>query len=304
MTTPKPAVPLTIAVHHATIGKDTQIRRALPHRQKRMIGAWCFLDHIGPAYFEKAHGLDIGPHPHIGLQTFTWMIKGELMHSDSLGYRQLIRPGQVNLMTAGRGISHTEVTPEEFSGETHATQLWIAQPESERHNPPRFEHYANLPHFEQDGLAFTLLVGEFLGHTSPVQVATPLIGIDITTNNQPFGKSTITLHPEYEYGILLLEGNAIIQGVQADPDQLLYFAPGSNTLEVELQVNARILLIGGVPFEAPIIIWWNLVARTSEEIKQALSDWNTHHTRFGSIPSYPGKRMEAPPLPVTLVASK
>ncbi len=136
-------------IRRAEIGQGTVIKRALPSRHKRMIGAWCFLDHAGPVHFPQGDGLDVGPHPHIGLQTFTWMIEGTIMHTDSLGSKQLIRPYQVNLMTAGYGISHTEVAPEHET-KMHAAQLWIALPDEKRNMAPQFDHYPNLPHTEQD----------------------------------------------------------------------------------------------------------------------------------------------------------
>lgn len=144
----------------AEIGQGTVIKRALPSRHKRMIGAWCFLDHAGPVTFPQGDGLDVGPHPHIGLQTFTWMIEGTMMHTDSLGSKQLIRPKQVNLMTAGHGISHTEVAPDTET-KMHAAQLWIALPDAQIAVEPRFDHYPELPVVEKDGVEFTVLVGEF-----------------------------------------------------------------------------------------------------------------------------------------------
>ena len=145
----------------AEIGQGTVIKRALPSRHKRMIGAWCFLDHAGPAVFPQGDGLDVGPHPHIGLQTFTWMIEGSMMHTDSLGSRQLIRPGQVNLMTAGYGIAHAEVAPETET-HLHAAQLWIALPDSHRHIAPRFQHYPDLPKTKIGDFDATVLAGEAL----------------------------------------------------------------------------------------------------------------------------------------------
>ncbi|MEK7741256.1 MAG: pirin family protein, partial [Pseudomonadota bacterium] len=164
-------------IRSAEIGKGTVIKRALPSRQKRMIGAWCFLDHAGPVVFPQGDGLDVGPHPHIGLQTFTWMIEGTMMHTDSIGSKQLIRPKQVNLMTAGYGISHTEVAPDTET-RMHAAQLWIALPDDKINMAPQFDHYPELPIVEQDHIEFTVLVGEFMNTKSPVKVHTELVGID------------------------------------------------------------------------------------------------------------------------------
>jgi redox-sensitive bicupin YhaK (pirin superfamily) len=152
-------------LRRAEIGQGTVIARALPHREKRMIGAWCFLDHAGPVEFVPGEGLDIGPHPHMGLQTFTWMIEGTLMHTDSLGSKQLIQPKQVNLMTAGYGISHTEVTPPHET-QLHTAQLWIALPDDKRNMPAKFQHYPEFPIIQKDQIECRVLVGDFLGHTS------------------------------------------------------------------------------------------------------------------------------------------
>ncbi|WP_299150535.1 pirin family protein, partial [uncultured Acinetobacter sp.] len=168
-----------VPLRRAEIGQGTVIKRALPSRHKRMIGAWCFLDHAGPVSFPQGDGLDVGPHPHIGLQTFTWMIEGTLMHTDSIGSKQLIRPKQVNLMTAGQGISHTEVAPEQET-HMHAAQLWIALPDAKRNMPSRFDHYPELPVVSRDGVEFTVLVGEFLETRSPVEVHSPLLALDLT----------------------------------------------------------------------------------------------------------------------------
>lgn len=164
-----------LQLRSAEIGKGTIIKRALPSRHKRLVGAWCFLDHAGPVAFPAGEGLDVGPHPHIGLQTFTWMIEGTMMHSDSLGTQQLIRPKQVNLMTAGYGISHTEVAPETET-QMHAAQLWIALPDDKLNIEPRFDHYPELPVVEKDQIEFTVLVGEFLDTQSPVVVHSALLG--------------------------------------------------------------------------------------------------------------------------------
>lgn len=153
-----------------TIGGALEVRRALPGKPRRMVGAWCFLDHAGPLDYAPGEGLAVGPHPHIGLQTFTWMIEGEIEHLDSLGYRQMLRPGQVNLMTAGRGISHAEVSPTDRAGRVHTAQLWIALPDQARHIEPSFEHHPQLPQVQCDGFTCTVLVGEALGEVAPPRV--------------------------------------------------------------------------------------------------------------------------------------
>lgn len=288
-----------IPLRHAEIGRGTVIKRALPSRYKRMIGAWCFLDHAGPVTFKQGEGLDVGPHPHIGLQTFTWMIEGSVMHGDSLGNAQLIRPKQVNLMTAGYGISHTETSPETET-KMHSVQLWIALPDDKKDMPPQFEHYPELPVVEQDQIEFTILVGEFLGKSSPVQVYTELLGVDFVT--QVDSKTTLPLNPNFEYGVLVLQGTANINGHQIDDQHLLWIEPGMTALHLVLAADSRVVLIGGVPFESPILLWWNFVGRTHEEMVIAHQQWGDHDPRFGE--EGVGSRLSAPPLPDKMRASK
>lgn len=291
----------SFALRTAKIGRGTLIKRALPSREKRMIGAWCFLDHAGPSDFESGQGLDIGPHPHTGLQTFTWMIEGSMMHHDSLGSAQLIQPNQVNLMTAGYGISHTEVAPE---GETkmHSVQLWIALPDDKKDMPPQFEHYPDLPVVEQDQISFTVLVGDFLGARSPVQVHSPLLGVDLQAKVQT--QTTLPLNPEFEYGVLVLQGTAQINGQALDDQQLLVLSPGESQLQLQLEAGSRVILVGGEPFESPILLWWNFVGRTQEDMMQAREQWINHDARFGEIPEYDGERMAVPILPERMRPSK
>ena len=217
-------------IRSAEIGKGTVIKRALPSREKRMIGAWCFLDHAGPVHFEAGEGLDVGPHPHIGLQTFTWMIEGTMLHSDSLGtVDQLIRPKQVNLMTAGHGISHTEVAPATET-KMHAAQLWIALPDSKINMAPQFDHYPELPVVEKDGVEFTILVGEFLNTTSPVKVHKELLGVDLTVKTAT--KTRLNLNPKFEYAFMALEGTAVVNGHELDQDNLVVLEPGLTELDI------------------------------------------------------------------------
>lgn len=288
-------------IRSAEIGKGTVIKRALPSRQKRMIGAWCFLDHAGPVTFPQGDGLDVGPHPHIGLQTFTWLIEGTMMHNDSIGSKQLIRPKQVNLMTAGHGISHTEVAPDTET-KMHAAQLWIALPDDKINMAPQFDHYPELPIAEQDDVEFTVLVGEFMNTTSPVKVHTELVGVDFYAKDST--TTRIPLNPKFEYGFLALEGEAVINGHELNNDNMVVLEPGINQIEVQLHKGSRLLLIGGEPFESPILLWWNFVGRTQEELKQATEQWINQDARFGSIPEYNGPRLEAPAFPDKMRASK
>lgn len=291
----------TFPVRSALLGKGTVIKRALPSLHKRMIGAWCFLDHAGPVTFPAGQGMDVGPHPHIGLQTFTWMIDGTVMHSDSLGSKQLIRPQQVNLMTAGFGISHTEVSPVTET-QLHAAQLWIALPDDQRNMPAKFEHYPELPVVEHDQVTCTILVGEFLSTRSPVEVYSPLLAVDL--NAQADTKICLPLNPSFEYGLLALEGTAQVEGHELNLDNLLVVDTGLTQLELELKAGQRVLLIGGEPFATPILLWWNFVARNRAELEQAREQWIQHDHRFGEIPDYVGDRLEAPVLPDQMRASK
>ncbi|WP_180103691.1 pirin family protein [Acinetobacter sp. YH12134] len=290
-----------VPLRRAEIGQGTVIKRALPSRHKRMIGAWCFLDHAGPVSFPQGDGLDVGPHPHIGLQTFTWMIEGTLMHTDSIGSKQLIRPKQVNLMTAGQGISHTEVAPEQET-HMHAAQLWIALPDAKRNMPSRFDHYPELPVVSRDGVEFTVLVGEFLETRSPVEVHSPLLALDLTAAETV--RTRLQLNPAFEYGFMALEGTAHINQHELNEDNMVVLEPGLQDIEIELHQGARVLLLGGEPFESAILLWWNFVGRTQDELSEARDQWVNQDPRFGSIPDYNGPRLEAPALPDKMRASR
>lgn len=290
-----------IGLRTAEIGQGTKIKRALPSRLKRMIGAWCFLDHAGPVHFMAGEGLDVGPHPHIGLQTFTWMIKGSMMHRDSLGYAQLIQPKQVNLMTAGYGITHTEVAPATET-EMHSVQLWIALPDDKKDMPPQFDHYPDLPVLQQDQVEYTVLVGDFLGAESPVQVHSELVGVDLVA--QAATQVTLPLNPRFEYALLVLQGEVKVGEHQLSNEHMLVLNTDQQQLHLDLSADAHAVLIGGVPFESPILLWWNFVGRTQEEMEQARQHWVNHDARFGEVADYQGERLIAPPLPDRMRPSK
>src|ERR1700710_1004256 len=179
----------------ATVGRMT-VRRALPRRVRRTIGAWCFADHLGPAAATENEGLDIGPHPHIGLQTVTWLLEGTILHRDSLGSEQEITPGQLNLMTAGAGIAHAEETTGTYVGQLHGIQLWVALPERTRHGASGFEHHRSLPQVEFRGAVGTVLMGEFADAESAARTETPLVGVDLALHG---GSTTVPLRKEFEY---------------------------------------------------------------------------------------------------------
>lgn len=291
-----------IQLRRAEIGQGTIIKRALPSREQRMIGAWCFLDHAGPVEFAAGDGLDVGPHPHIGLQTFTWMIEGTMMHGDSLGNKQLIRPKQVNLMTAGYGISHTEVAPDTET-KMHAAQLWIALPDDKRHMPPNFEHYPELPTITEQGAVISVLVGDFVGQQSPVKVHTAMMGADIAAEDADV-EVLLDLNPAFEYAVLALEQEATVNGFSLTQDNMLVLELENDKLHIKMKKGSRLLLIGGEPFETPIVLWWNFVARTIDDMREARKQWVNHDVRFGEVAGYQGKRLVAPELPAGLKPSK
>jgi hypothetical protein len=279
--------------HRAVVGGGFEIRRALPNRPRRMIGAWCFLDHAGPADYPAGGGIVVGPHPHIGLQTFSWMIEGRILHTDSLGYRQWIEPGQVNLMTAGRGISHAEDSPADEAGRFQLAQLWIALPKHEAEREPSFRHYPELPLLERGGFRVTVLAGTFAGERAPAEVFTPLVGVDLACPGP--ARAEFPLDAAYEHGVMALEGQATVGGESLAPGALLYFGTGRDRLRFEAEGPARLLLIGGVPFGEEILLWWNFVARTYGEMEQATRDW-LETDRFGRVEGARGAPLVAPDL--------
>ncbi|MGH8125433.1 MAG: pirin family protein [Rhodanobacteraceae bacterium] len=280
-----------IAIRSADVGDGLHARRALPHRDRRTVGAWCFLDHLGPLDFAAGHGLNVGPHPHIGMQTFTWMIEGEVVHRDSLGNEQTIRPAQVNLMSAGRGIAHAEDSVEGRGGRLHAVQLWIALDGAHRHGAPSFRNYPELPMIERDGVRITLLVGSFRGQRSPVEVFSPLVGMDITTTAG--ARTTLPLAPAFEHAVLPLIGEVEVDGEAFKPDAMACLGVGRDGITLRSDEAAHCVLIGGVPLGEDILLWWNFVARTPDEIRTATDDWNARR-RFGAVHGSPSHPLVAP----------
>jgi quercetin 2,3-dioxygenase len=275
------------------IGGGLMVRRALPNRRRRLVGAWCFLDHAGPMEFGRGGGMGVGPHPHIGLQTFTWMIEGAVMHRDSLGNEQLITPGQVNLMTAGRGIAHAEDSDSDSAsaGRLHAVQLWIALPDAQRHRAPAFRNYPHLPLVELGGFSVRVLAGSAFGHTSPAEVYSPLVGLDLAAAGP--ARISLPLTASFEHAALVLSGAASIEGEELTPETLLYLGSARERLAVSCEAAARIILLGGVPFGEDILLWWNFVARNAQEMEQAARDWNTGQ-RFGPVHGSPSPPLTAP----------
>ena len=279
-----------LAARQADLGGGLVIARALPTAQRRTVGAWCFLDHAGPLRFPPGEGMRVGPHPHIGLQTFTWMIEGEVMHHDSLGNQQLIRPGEVNLMTAGRGIAHSEESVA-MQGTVHAAQLWIALPQAERWREPDFSHHAQLPVVAVGGFRATVLAGRAFDRQAPPRLFSPLLAVDLRADAA--ARAAVALQPEFEHAVWCLRGDARVDGEAIAPGVLLYAAPGRTQLELRCDAAAQLLLIGGTPFAEELLMWWNFVARTQDEVEQAVADWNAGR-RFGAVPQTRLARIAAP----------
>ncbi len=286
------------------------VARLLPQARRKTIGAWCFLDHAGSdelKFADDSGGLQVGLHPHINLQTFTWMLQGEVWHQDSLGNRKLIRPKQVNLMTAGTGnqagISHTEQTPEGIK-DLHAVQLWIALPMNQEIKP-NFEHYPTLPEWQKDGIRYILTTGQYQGYVAPTTQFSPLLGVDMQFDVT--GKFDIEKQDKFEYGFLVIKGELRINGQVYSQDELAVLSDCANSdgeLELWASEGTHVMLLGGEPLPHPTLIWWNFVGSNVEDLKQAVADWNNHHERFGDI-ALDGtalKRLVAPEVPDGLKA--
>jgi redox-sensitive bicupin YhaK (pirin superfamily) len=270
----------------------TAVRRALPKRERRTVGAWCFADHFGPVTVSPASPTAIGPHPHVGLQTVTWMVAGEQRHRDSLGSDQVIKPGQLNLMTAGAGVVHAEES-RDYRGLIHGVQLWVALPESTRWSASAFQHVVDLPRLEVDATDLTVLVGTVADHRSPGRADSPLVGAELRVRP---GTSVIPLDPGFEHAVMVLEGALSVAGELVRPGSLAYLGTDRDELALRTDEPTTALLLGGEPFPEPVLMWWNFVARTRQEVAEARSDWAAAATRFGAVDSGLA-RIDAPGLP-------
>ena len=268
------------------------VRRVLPRRQRRTVGAWCFADQIGPGSVTQERGLDIGPHPHIGLQTVTWLQRGAILHRDSLGSEQLIRPGQLNLMTAGHGVSHSEETGGVYTGELHGIQLWVAQPSSTRNGEAAFEHHAELPQQDAGNAIATVIIGEYMGMSSPARRDTDHIGVALELHRGPV---ELPLDRQFEHAVIALDTPLRVEGCPLDQGSLGYLGLARDVLRIETSEPAHVLLIGGRPFPEPLLMWWNYVARTRDEVTAAHEAWMSHDDRFGVVTSPLNRMSTAPP---------
>ncbi|MGF1425541.1 pirin family protein [Kitasatospora sp. LaBMicrA B282] len=276
------------------LGESTQVRRLLPNLGRRMVGAWCFVDHYGPDDIADEPGMQVPPHPHMGLQTVSWLHEGEVLHRDSLGSLQTVRPRELGLMTSGRAIAHSEESPREHARLLHGAQLWVALPDEHRHTAPTFEHHPHLPELTAPGLHGTVLLGSADGATSPGTTYTPLVGIDLTLRQDT--AVHLPVEPDFEYAALAMTGTVDVDGVPVDPGSLLYLGCGRRELPLRASTDGSLLLLGGEPFEEQVVMWWNFIGRSSEEIVQARSDW-MEGSRFGEVHGYAGARLAAPTLP-------
>lgn len=271
------------------------VRRTLPQRARTLIGAWCFIDHYGPDDVGATGGMDVAPHPHTGLQTVSWLFSGEIEHRDSLGSHAMVRPGELNLMTGGHGISHTEVsTP--ATTVLHGVQLWVALPDEHRHAGRDFQHYVPDP-VHVDGAEISVFLGQLAGSVSPVRTFTPLLGAELVL--APRAETTLAVDPAFEHGLLVDQGAVRLSGTLLDRAELGYAAPGSRTLTLanETDAPARAVVVGGPPFGEEIVMWWNFIGRTHQDIAEARQAWEAASDRFGEVEGYPGDRLPAPALP-------
>jgi redox-sensitive bicupin YhaK (pirin superfamily) len=299
------------------------VRRTIPQRARSLVGAWCFSDHYGPDDVSSSEGMQVPPHPHTGLQTVSWLFEGEILHRDSVGSLQTVRPGELNLMTAGAGISHSEESPAQGRPpRLHGVQLWTALPGSALGVDPHFEHHADLPVARAEGAT----VQVFMGHLavggerldSPAITYTPLVGAQVDL--EPGAEVRLEVDPGHEHALLVDTGDVTFEGSAVPPSHLGYVAPGRRELVVRAGAGlpARAVLIGGLPFAEDVIMWWNFMGRTHEDIVRARDDWMAQIAeldpagppggptayaggaagrRFGQVQGYPGGPLRAPALP-------
>lgn len=267
--------------------RGLSVQRTLPHRQLPTIGAWCFVDHIGPT----SAPMNVQPHPHIGLQTVTWPIEGRIRHRDSLGSDVVLRPGELNLMTSGTAISHSELGV--GAEPLHAVQLWVALPEARRHGVAEFEHLADPPVTGGPGWQATVFMGSLADVTSPAQVHSPLVGAQIALD----GAVDLAVNPAFEHGILAVDAPLFVDGVDVAHRDLRYVPPGASS--IRLAGQGTVMLIGGTPFAEELVMWWNFIGRTHDDIVEAREAWEAEPVggRFGRVHGHGELFVPAPPLP-------
>jgi len=291
--TPQPdSVDLVIAPRTRDLGDGFTVRRILPYARRRHVGPFVFFDHMGPVQFEKGQGLDVRPHPHIGLATVTYLFEGEIMHRDSLGVIQPIRPGDVNWMVAGSGIVHSERTRDALRAEgtrLHGIQSWLALPRDREEIGPSFRHHGGrtLPEIEKGGVRMRLIAGEAFGAVSPADTFAPMFYLDADAG----AGASIEVPDEYEERAVYVATGAItLDGVPYESGTMLVLKPGTRP-EVGSHEGARVMLLGGAPLDGERHLWWNFVSSSQDRIAQAKADW-----RNGNFAAVPGER-EFIPLP-------
>jgi redox-sensitive bicupin YhaK (pirin superfamily) len=265
------------------------VHRTLPHRALPTVGAWCFVDHFGPT----REAMTVLPHPHTGLQTVTWPLTGNVRHRDSLGSDVVLKPGELNLMTSGDGVSHSEFSVDDVM--IHGVQLWVALPDEIRIGAPAFEHLPDLPRTGGNGWRAIVLVGEIADARSTATVYSPLVAAELTVSSG--GIATVPLRPEFEHAVLAVDGPAQVAGSGIEHRQMRYIEPGHSSLDLEVWRDTTLLLIGGEPFTEPLVMWWNFIGRTHEDIEKARADWEQGAERFGHVEGHDGQLVPAPPLP-------
>ena len=277
------------------------VRRTLPQRERSLIGAWCFVDHYGPDDVSGTGGMAVAGHPHTGLQTVSWLFSGAVEHRDTVGTHAIVRPGELNLMTAGAGIAHSEFSTPSTTV-LHGAQLWLALPQRYRHTEPGFAHYAP-PVLHQDGAEVLVFLGSLFGAASPVETFSPLLGAELTLRA---GQTLVVpTNPEFEHGVLVDTGTAVVNGTAAGGGQLVFWPTGVEelTLESAGDQRCRVLLLGGAPLGEQIVMWWNFIGRSHEEIATYRAEWqqarlsSAEDTRFGPFPEQWNNTLAAPALP-------
>lgn len=275
-----------------TTRSGVDVKRTLPHRHLRTIGAWCFVDHFGPT--DQLNAMSVAAHPHTGLQTVSWLFSGEIEHRDSLGSIQKIIPGELNLMTSGRGIAHSELSINQ-NILLHGVQLWTVLPDQNRNIEPTFNHYDNLPGFDWQGMTARVFIGEMLGKKSLAKAFSPLVGAEL---NLPAGtRVQLPTEQNFEYGVLVVEGEASVNASTVNSGQLHYIPPGKQILALSSSSGAKLILLGGEPFKEKIVMWWNFIARSHDEIVKMREDWQNQNPLFPAFEDRIGGRIPAPILP-------
>jgi quercetin 2,3-dioxygenase len=298
---------------HVVLGRTTEVRRLLPNKNRRMVGAWCFVDHYGPEDLTARvdsydvpgeRGMLVPPHPHTSLQTVSWLFEGEIEHRDSAGSHAMVRPGELNIMTAGNGIAHSEVSTPTAPPVLHGAQLWVALPDGVRAAvTPTFDAYSDLPVLTLDGGRAIVMTGTVGDVTSPAPAYTPLVGADLTV--EPGRTVSVPLNPEHEYAVLLVDGSLRVGDLTPGFGDMAYFGTGRDAIELTASDDgARCLLLGGQPFDEHLVMWWNFIGRSHEEVVAARNDWMASletggSDRFPAVVGYDGEPLPAPPLPAT-----